>query len=57
MKITTFREQHFICKYCRRKMDVTEREYKANPFCSHCYEERLIASGSINLRGSQKDIK
>ncbi|MFJ8528698.1 hypothetical protein [Bacillus sp. NPDC094106] len=33
---------------------MTGKGYLANPFCFKCYEDRLIASGSIDLRNNLK---
>lgn len=57
MKITTFKEKRFICKFCDREMNVAEREYRANQFCSHCYKERLVASGAIDLRDNHQYLQ
>ncbi|MED0951144.1 hypothetical protein P4T70_24150 [Bacillus mobilis] len=57
MKITTFKEKHFNCKFCGREMNVNDRTYKANSFCSHCYEERLASSGAIDLRGNHQSLQ
>lgn len=33
------------CKYCKRRMRVSDRGYAENPFCQYCLHERLgIAS-------------
>ncbi len=29
------------CRYCKNKMDVSDRAYEENPFCSGCLHERL----------------
>lgn len=57
MKITSFKEQRFYCISCGNERNITDRTYRANPFCSHCYEERLIDSSSIDLRENQKVIQ
>jgi hypothetical protein len=46
----------FKCKYCGRKLDIQGRAYLANPFCNECYEDRLEASGAIDLRDNHKMI-
>lgn len=38
-------------------MNVDDRTYRVNPFCSHCYEERLVASGAIDLRDNHQPLQ
>ncbi|MDX5853720.1 hypothetical protein SIM22_06320 [Bacillus cereus group sp. BfR-BA-01363] len=58
MKLTTtFKEKRFNCKFCDREMNVNDRTYRVNPFCSRCYEERLVTSGAIDLRGNHQSLQ
>lgn len=41
----------FHCKYCNRPMKVNALEYKSNPFCNKCFDER---ARTLNL--SQDDL-
>lgn len=29
------------CRYCKRKMRVSQQAYAENPFCKHCLHERM----------------
>jgi hypothetical protein len=44
------------CKFCGREMQREGISYLANPFCSDCYEDRLEASESIDLRDNHMVI-
>lgn len=55
--ITTFKGIRFNCKFCDREMNVNDRTYRVNPFCSHCYKERLVASGAIDLRDNHQHLQ
>lgn len=37
------------CRYCSREMAVSWDSYSANPFCDHCYDERLSAGDENRL--------
>lgn len=47
---------HLKCKFCERDMKTCPRAYLSNPFCGHCLDERLEASGAIDLRDNSRWI-
>lgn len=51
-----FNSTEHKCKFCGRKMNMSHREYLANGFCKWCYEDRLEASGAIDLRNNYETI-
>ncbi|PLS19750.1 hypothetical protein CVD28_01165 [Bacillus sp. M6-12] len=46
------------CKFCGKEMKGSHRALMANPFCNDksCYEQRLEASGAIDLRDNHELI-
>lgn len=44
------------CRHCGRGMDRSHRSFLANPFCGSCLDDRLEASGAIDLRDNAKWI-
>jgi hypothetical protein len=44
------------CKFCGSPFKRSGRAYLANPFCGErqCYEERLEASGAIDMRDNHR---
>ena len=46
------------CKFCGSTFKRCGRAYLANPFCGErqCYEERLEASGAIDMRDNSRFI-
>lgn len=57
MKNIKISVQKYYCKFCGKEVE-GGRGYLANPFCNdrQCYEERLEASGAIDLRNNHKVI-
>lgn len=56
MRNLTIKVKEVKCKFCGNQMNRSHREHLANPFCSGCYEERLEASGAIDLRDNHRII-
>jgi hypothetical protein len=56
MKNITFIRKEKRCKFCDSKISISDLCYLSNPFCSFCYEDRLIASGAVDLRDNNKII-
>ncbi|WCK57113.1 hypothetical protein PP175_28400 (plasmid) [Aneurinibacillus sp. Ricciae_BoGa-3] len=56
MKRIRFHKMTFHCKFCGSEMKTSSTGYLSNPFCSDCYEQRLEASGAIDLRDNHRIV-
>jgi hypothetical protein len=53
MKMT---KKDYRCRFCNSHIDREGRAWLANPFCTDCLDERLEASGAVDLRDNYKII-
>ena len=44
------------CSFCGKETERAGRAFVANPFCSGCYEQRLEASGAVDMRDNWREI-
>lgn len=45
---TIVKKKRFVCRFCKRRIVVTEMSFKENPFCSKCLPERIAKSQEEN---------
>ena len=54
-------KKSFICKFCNHTILTTYYQYKENPYCTNCLDERLNLTkkvqGSIKTFGSYRPLK